>query len=280
MGKISNIKKLVLGFGRLTIIMGLFCSVANASIILSAPPRETIKDGEKFYAPIAKHLSLILGEKVVYEHPKNWTEYTRNMRDGKYDIVFDGPHFVAWRMKHVNHVPVARLDGTLDFFILAKKSDTKANSMRDLVGQSICGLASPNLGTVSAFALFENPVIQPEITIIKGGMKTVMQKFLSGECHYAIVRDKVYKKLPQEKKDIIKIIAKSKSFPNQAISVSTKITKLNRDKIVAALTSPQGAQAADKLLDRFSKKNKYFIPAKDREFDNLENLLEGVVWGW
>ena len=269
-----------LKYGVICVLFGLFCSAANAKLVMSAPPRETLLDGEKYYAPIAKYLSKVLGEKVVYEHPENWPKYTSDMRSGKYDIVFDGPHFVAWRMKHVKHVPIARLSGTLDFMVLAKKTDTRVNSMRDLVGKSICGLASPNLGTVSAFAMYNNPVIQPDIMVVEGGMKTVMKKFLKGECQYAVVRDKLYKKLPADKKEMIKIVGRSQSLPNQTISVSTKINKLKRNKIAATLTSERGAEIADQLLSRFSKKKKYFIPAKVNEFNGLEDLLEGVVWGW
>jgi len=280
MKKCCGIRVLALKCGLFCLLFGFFCSAVNAKLVLSAPPRETLQDGEKYYAPIAKYLSKVLREEVVYEHPVNWTNYTRDMRAGKYDIVFDGPHFVAWRMKHVKHIPIARLAGTLDFMVLAKKTDKKVNSMRDLIGKSICGLASPNLGTVSAFAMYNNPVIQPDIKIISGGMKTVMKKFLQGECQYAVVRDKLYKKLPTDTKKLLKIVAKSQPVPNQTISVSTKITQLKRDKIAATLTSEQGAAVADLLLTRFSKKKKYFIPAKVHEFNGLEDLLEGVVWGW
>jgi len=271
---------LCLKYGVFIVLFGFFCGVANAKLIMSAPPRETIQDGEKYYAPIAKYLSKVLDEKVVYEHPKNWSYYTRDMRSGKYDIVFDGPHFVAWRIKHVKHVPIARLAGTLDFMVLAKKTDKKANSMRDLIGKSICGLASPNLGTVSTFAMYNNPVIQPDIMVVEGSMKTVMKKFLNGECQYAVVRDKLYKKLPTDTKKLVKIVGKSRSLPNQTISVSTKITQLNRNKMAVMLMSEQGAAVADQLLTRFSKKKKYFIPVKANEFNGLEDMLEGVVWGW
>jgi len=266
--------------GALLVLFGFFCSVANAELVMSAPPRESLKDGEKYYGPIAAYLSKIIGEKVVYTHPKSWTSYTKTMRAGKYDIVFDGPHFVAWRMKHVKHVPLARLDGTLDFMVLAKSADKKVNSKRDLIGKSICGLASPNLATVSAFAMYNNPVIQPDIEIIKGGGRTVMKKFFNGECKYVVIRDQLYKKLPAEKKAQIKILARSASMPNQTISVSTKISKLKRNKIIASLTSKQGAAVADSLLTRFSKKKKYFIRTKAKEYEDLEYLLEGVVWGW
>lgn len=264
----------------LTIFACLFPQSAEADYVLSAPPRESPEDGEKFYGPIANALSALLGVPVTYKHPGGWMKYTLGMRAGQYDIVFDGPHFVAWRMKHVGHIPLVRLDGKLQFYVLAKKSDLKGNSMRSVIGKELCGLASPNLGTVSVFAMYDNPVMQPVIRRVSGGFKVIMKKFLQGECDYAVVRDKLFKKLPQAQKDTIKIIEKSTPWPNQTISVTQKIGKADRAKIVKFLTSKQGKTAAGKLLGRFSKKKPYFIPAKIKEYRDLELLLEGVVWGW
>ncbi|MFV2058591.1 MAG: phosphate/phosphite/phosphonate ABC transporter substrate-binding protein [Thiohalomonadales bacterium] len=265
----------------LSIIILLLCSEAVlAKIVLSAPPREKSAAGEKYYGPIAKELSKILNEQVVYKHPKNWIEFTKDMRANKYDIVFDGPHFASWRMEHVGHVPVARLSGNLQFYMLAKKSDKKLAKMQDLLGKSFCGLASPNLGTMSAFNIYKNPIVQPSIQIVKGGMKNVMKKFLAGECRAAVVRDKIYKKLPPEKKKLIRIIAKSKKMPNQSFTASKRLSAEERKKITQFLTSKKGAKASDALLSRFSKKKKFWITPKKGEFADLNFLLEGVVYGW
>ncbi|MBL1278255.1 MAG: PhnD/SsuA/transferrin family substrate-binding protein [Ectothiorhodospiraceae bacterium] len=180
--------------------------------------------------------------------------YSMNMQKGKYDIVFDGPHLTAWRIHNVNHIPVVRLDGTLTFYVLAKKDNAFAKSLCAILGKPVCALASPNLGTVSIFAMYNNPVIHPEIRIIEGGMRKVMKKFMAGDCDYAVVRDKLYKKLPPEKQALIKILGKSQSTPNQSLSVTTKIPKEKRNAIIKAFTSIEGTQVADKLLSRFSKK--------------------------
>jgi hypothetical protein len=183
-------------------------------------------------------------------------------------------------MKHVNHIPVARLPGTLKFVILARADDRQINSLHDLIGKPICGLASPNLGTVSMFSLYNNPVIQPEIKVIKGGMRNVVQAFFRGECRAAIVRDKVYDRLPAEKRDLVKIIDKSEEMPNQTITVSTRVSLYNRDKIQKYLTSGEGAKTAEKLLSAYSRNNRVFMPANINEYVDLEKLIEGVVFGW
>ncbi|KPJ93231.1 MAG: hypothetical protein AMJ53_07800, partial [Gammaproteobacteria bacterium SG8_11] len=92
------------GFQRIStlckcLIVMICCCVSltvKADLILSAPPRELPEAGLKLYGPLASHLSELLGEKVIYQHPNNWLEYQRDLRRGVYDIVFDGPHFVSW----------------------------------------------------------------------------------------------------------------------------------------------------------------------------------------
>jgi len=109
--------------------------LAVAELIMTAPPREQPEAGEKIYAPLAAHLTELLGEKVTYKHPKNWLEYQRDLRHDVYDIVFDGPHFVSWRVAHLNHDVLVKLPGTLEFVIVINKDDQDIKVMKDLVGK-------------------------------------------------------------------------------------------------------------------------------------------------
>ena len=276
---ISRFKKSIPGVLVLTALT-MYAATAFADLTFTAPPRESALKGEKMYAPIAKHLSELLGETVTYEHPGGWFEYSANMRDNKYDIIFDGPHFAAWRIKNLDHQPVAKLPGTLDFYILVKADDEKINDLRDLVSHKVCGLASPNLGTVTVYSLYDNPVVQPEVHEVKGGFKGVFKAFRDNKCRAAVVRDNIYKKLKDSDKEEIKVIYKSRSLPNQTVTVSKNIDAKTRELIAYGLTTPQGFKSADGLFGRFSKKAKYFIPPKQKEYRGLDNLLSGVVWGW
>lgn len=252
---------------------------ANADYVFSAPPREDSERGQAIYGPIAEYLTDVLGERVTYHHPAHWVEYSKSMRTDKYDFVFDGPHFSAWRVKHLRHTPVAKLPGLLQFYIVVKSSDD-ATKMRNLIGSEICGLVSPHLGTMNVFALYNNPVVQPRIRVIKGTLKDVYQAFKKDECRAAVLRDFIYKKLPEQEQALLRIIAQSKPVPNQAITVSQRISEAQRSKIISALTSEQGTKAAEGLLKRFSKRQPTLLEANADEYKGAETLLEGVVWGW
>ena len=126
-------------------------------LILTAPPRESAEAGQKIYGPIAAHLTKLLGSKVVYEHPANWIAYQRDMRNDKFDIVFDGPHFVSWRIAHLGHQVLVKLPGNLQFVLLTDKDSKKYNKADDLIGKNICGISPPNLSTLSVLDYYRNP---------------------------------------------------------------------------------------------------------------------------
>jgi len=256
-----------------------FWSTAQAKLILTSPPRETAKAGEKFYGTIAKALSQYIGVEVAYKHPKNWTEYARDMRGGKYDIIFDGPHFASWRMVHLDHQPIASLDGKLQFVIVTPADSKHVKKLKDVLGKKLCGLPSPNLGTLAAFNLFDNPIIQPTVSNVKN-MKTVVKDFFKGQCDAAVFLSNIYDRFPDEKKNKIRVLARTRLMPNQSFTASKHIDLATRNKIRDFFLSPNGSQAADSLLERFSKKKKYFVGAEDKEFSGLNELLEGVVFGW
>lgn len=258
--------------------MFLAIPAANAELIFSAPPREDAAKGKETYGPLVNYLSYVIGERVVYEHPDGWVEYSNNMRRGHYDIVFDAPHFGAWRMKHISHQAVARLPGSLGFVVIARK-DTHVKKVKDLLALKICALASPNLGTVTFFNLLDNPIFQPRIHEVKGGFKGVYNAFKAGKCNAAVLRDSFYYKLdPREKKNIT-VITASKPIPNQTITISPRL-HAKKELISRRLVSKEGKRAAAKMLKRFSGDQGNLKPVSDNEFENLDKLLTGVVWGW
>jgi len=257
----------------------MFYGVAQAELIFSAPPRESPDVGRQTYSAFARYLEHVLGEEVTYEHPGGWMQYASNMRNGKYDIVFDGPHFAAWRMKHINHVAVARLPGKLVFYVIARRHDKRLKSIRSLRAVRFCGLASPNLGTVTIYSYFENSPIYPEIYEVTGGFKGVYEAFKEGLCRAAIIRDNIYKRLDKKEKKDIKIIFTSQPLPNQTLTVTEALFARTKN-LSSKLITKASNKAALKIFNRFSKKAKYFQQPDASAYEAIGELLESGVWGW
>ncbi|MGD8498488.1 MAG: PhnD/SsuA/transferrin family substrate-binding protein [Chromatiales bacterium] len=274
----STLKKLCLTAALAAPLSG----VAQAQLILSAPPRETPEAGERIYGPLARQLSELLGQPVVYEHPKAWQTYSFQMRRGRYDIVFDGPHFGAWRMAHIDHVPLVKLPGSLVFVVITKADNDAVKTLDDLRARKTCGLASPNLGTMTLLSQYPNPVRQPLVVDLhQGGFKAVYQAWKAGRCEAAVLRDQFFiKKVSDEDKKGIKVIFTSRPVPNQTITVGPRVDPSQRSLLVRQWSSEEGAASASALFARFNRKSKQFVPAEAGEYENLNMLLEGLIWGW
>lgn len=251
----------------------------HAELILTAPPREKPDAGKAQYGPLAAELSELLGEKVTYQQPKGWLFYQRDMRADRYDIVFDGPHFISWRIKQFEHTPVAKLPGKLGFVVVTAKDNKNINDLEDLVNVSICSIAPPNLSILTVLAKFDNPVRNPKQVSAKGGMPGVYKAYKAGKCEAAVFRDKFYaKKVPEEERAALKVIYESVPITNQGISVSPRVSPEQRALIAAALT--EVIDATKPILKRFAPKAKKMVPASPKDYDVDYELLTGVVFGW
>ena len=261
----------------------IFCSnPVSAELVFTAPPRESKQAGEEQYGSLAEFFSQQLGQPVKYEHPGNWLTYQSNMRAGKYDIVFDGPHFASWRQVHLEHDMLVKLPGYLQFYLLARAVDNKINTPDDLIGKKICGISPPNLSTLSMLAIYKNPVRQPIIKGIKGGMGKVHKAFVSGKCEAMVLRTTFYhKKLKPEQREKLKIIYTTERMPQQVISAGNRISRTEKQKLQNYLLKGQkGQQALTPTLKRFGGKAKSFIRARNEEYQGYNMLLEGVIFGW
>lgn len=248
---------------------------AAAELVLAAPPRETEAKGAEAYDAVASYLSTVIGEKVTYTNPTNWLTYQSNMRKGVYDIVFDGPAFVAWRMHKLQHAPLVKLPGQLSFVVVVKKDEQRIKVISDLAGRTVCGLAPPNHGTLILQYEFSNPSRQPLILETKS-FKDSYQGVLSGKCMAAVVHAKIYASL-EAQAPATRVIFTSRTMANQAITVGPKIPAEKHEQIAQALLSPAGKAATLAVLEQFKAAN--WLPAKAEEYQGLQVLLQDV-WGF
>lgn len=256
----------------------MFASTAMAAdeYIFSAPPRETGENETEVYQPIADYLSRVTGKKIVYRHSDNWLSYQEGMRKGTYDIVFDGPHFVSWRMAHLKHVPLTTLHGNLAFVVFVRKDNKNIIDIKDLAGRSVCGMAPPNLATLTLYGQFSNPSRQPLVTEVRS-FELAYQNVVSGKCVGAAMRDKLLDKLDKDN-DAVRVIFRSPGVPNQAFSAGPRFSTEERNKITGALLAPEARKQMPQFFNRYSK-DKDLIAANDAEFRDLLILLKDS-WGF
>lgn len=261
------------------ILLLLIGPLAKADIIFSASPRIEPAQAIEIYTPFIRYLETIVGEPVVFEPANSWREYSINMRNDHYDIVFDAPHFSSWRIANINHIPVVRLPGQIGYVVLANRTNDAVSSLRDLVKVETCSLSSPSLSTMTVYHLFKNPVQMPQIKEISGDFTDVYRALKNGECSAAVLRDIDYQYLVPQEKHSVKIIAKSDTMPERTITISQRLSD-KKTILTKMLTSVEGSKAASNIFLQFGKERKIFIPVRKAEYKDLDDLLSHVVWGW
>lgn len=274
----KSIKQVLINSGLIASM--LLPGIVSAEYIFTAPPRESKEAGMKVYGPIADHLSTLLNEKVSYQHPGNWRKYKKDMQKGSYDIVFDGPHFAAWRLDKKQAQPAVKIPGSLSFVLVTRK-DLRITNKNELVGKKVCTLPSPNLGAMTVYSMYPNQMNQPKFTFIKGGMGKVAASLNAGKCDAAILRTGFFKKkLADNIRAEMVVLEQSKPYVNQGFTLNARIPADKRMLIINSLTKGEGKNAAKLLLNRFSANANAFVVADTKEYNELNLLKKNHMFGW
>ena len=241
------------------------------TLVLSAPPRGTLDEETLNYQPIADFLSRVVGKKVVYQHSDNWLSYTKNMTVGKYDFIYDGPHFNGWRMEKLNHSPLVRFPGDRQFVLITKSDNKAIKEVKQLAGRRICAHAPPNLGTLIMLNQFDNPARQPLIVEVKG-WETSYKELINGKCVATVIPLKFKEKLDNKDKNLTQVLYTSKAVPEEALSAGPRLSPEMQAKLKQALLSEEGKAATAKLRSAYAGKN--FVPATREEYAGLGVYLK------
>lgn len=256
--------------------------LAGADYVFTAPPREDAQAAQSLYGPLADHFSALLGEKVVFQYPGDWRSYERKMRAGEYDIIFDGPHFAAWRIEKGIAQPLVKLPGKLDFVLVVRADAGQIKNADALIGKRVCVLPSPNLTAMTAYAMFPNAMRQPQFITVKGGGNAeIADRIADGSCVAGVMRTTYYeKKLGATQRASLRVLEQSKPLTNQGITVSSRVDAGTRQKLAASLVSGEGRKAAEPVLARFSGNAQAFEPASPEDYANQNLLKQNMLFGW
>jgi ABC-type phosphate/phosphonate transport system substrate-binding protein len=250
-------------------------TAAEADLVFSAPPRETRAVGQALYGPLAEYLSKVSGQKVDYQYPDNWGAYQALMTKGQYDLVFDGPHFVSWRIARLQHVPLVALVGRLNFVVVARANDAHVHTLADLSGKGVCVHAPPNLATLTLLDQFPNQARQPRLIDIKG-FKRAFDDLVAGTCSGTVLPVEVYKKFDPDSRRS-RVLHTSPPLPNQALTAGPRVDAAMRSRLVQALLSAEGQVSLRPIAEDLGAQG--FSAARAEEYRGLDGLLKNT-WGF
>ncbi len=218
--------------------------------VFVAAPRESGSRGRRDYGPVAAFLTKALGHKVIYRHPDGWITYESWIWTDHADIYFDGPQFMAWRLRHLDQTIGPRVPQSQDWRLYTWKNSPVHTLRQAAMGQVLCAPPFPNFGTLWVMSYFTNPMRQPYIRDMHG-WKAIFQPVRAHTCTLGIgPRLSLHYLDPQHKG--ITIIQKGPHLPNQGFTISARLPRAVRERIVQALLSPAGQKAMLRLRRRFA----------------------------
>ncbi len=256
-------------------ITTLSAEEANLSLVFGTAPTSSVTETRKAYAPMIEYLSRVTGKNVVLQPAENYQEYQVRMRSGEYDLAFDGPPFIAWRMERMQHIPLVKLPAELRI-VVVKREDSRYTTLEELATHNVntCVVPSPNTLTLIFMSYFPHPARQPNLLPVEG-FKNIEECVRSGKGEIAVFRDMYWKKM--DKSGLKVLYEPSTSYPERAISAGPKVSEALRNKIIAALISQEGADASKDVLARFQRDK--FIKAEQQDFAGQAEMLR-PVWGF
>ena len=266
---------------KLLAIAALFIFTSSsvfADLIFSAPPRGNEKLERATYEPLVKAMSDAIGEKIRYVYPRDFIQYSVDMQKGRYDIVFDGPHFSQWRVENLGHTILVNLPEKLQFLVVTPKGKTKVKNLHDLVYETICAQLTPQLGTLMLLQNYYDRAAEPRLHLVHGEDK-VFSDFAAGKCTAAVLRDKTFFKMSAEERATYNVIYKSPIAPNDAITANNKINYKQKQALISLLTNSNQMKVASPIFDRFSRNAAAFSVANVNNFAGLDQLLL-LAFGW
>jgi ABC-type phosphate/phosphonate transport system substrate-binding protein len=245
----------------------------DSALVLSAPPRDDAAQGAQRFDPLAEYLSNALGRKVTYRHPGTWGGYQSDLQRDAYDIIFDGPHFVSWRIEKFNHHAVVKLPGDFLYVGFVRKASTQIENIDQLAGQPVCVHAPPNLGTLMLLSAFDNPSRQPKIVITKGYDK-IYEGVMAGQCVAGMLPKKHLAK-HDVNGQYTRVIYSHRPYPEQALTTGPRVSAKEREMIANALTAAGAESMLPAFRDAYALGG-WFVPATDAEYAGLGAYLKTV----
>jgi len=258
----------------LAVVFAVACDPVQAELILGTQPRGSYDGIGPSFEQVAAYLSKEIGEKVVYRHSREWLGYAKDLREDKFDIVFDEAHFVAWRIAHKRHnlVAAAVPEASEKHAVIVKRDENKFYHVGQLAGRTVCGMSPPNFATLSLLNQFPNPLRVPLIIMVDS-YDSAYRGVVAGKCVAAVLSDVAFERLNKSRGETKVILTGERIMPGDAFTVGPRVSAETRGKILQALLSPDTANAMKLFVDRYAFGKLLDLPVEE-QYRGLEIVLK------
>ena len=267
--------RLTLRFVCLACCAVMFSSPAlyAAGYKLSMLPRYSTEEINKRISPLAEYLSKETGLDISPTLTSTFDQYTKQLSGGSIDIGFENPYIYVLASDRHEAVAMAVKGQDGDKFrgIIIVRKGSPIKSIDDLLDKKIAIVGYNSAGGYLSqkLTLLENDIdVTQDCTIEEAPdnkQENVVFSVYTGDVDAGFIRESALHKVDEfVPQGSITVLARTAWLPNWALSISRKMPREDREKIVKAILSlGTGSPPLDAL------KIKKFRKADDSEYDSI-----------
>ena len=260
-----------LGIAALVALLCASVLQASETYRLGVAPVLDYQDTLRTYQPLVDYLSRETGARIELAPARNFIEYWSQMRKpDAYDLVLDGAHLAAYRLENMDHQLLAKVSGVLSFSLISRP-DELIFEAGELSNRRVAVQASPNLGGLLIFQLFDNPMRQPIMIEVKNAMDA-LDAVREKRADAAYVPTPILSHYPEAN-----VIVSSGQMPNMSITASPNVPPELRLALAQALLTLSNESRGESILKGLNIEG--FEAAENSEYQGLASLLNGM-WGY
>ncbi len=215
--------------------------------LVSVPAAIGADEAAQLATDLADLLSSRTGETFAVANHDNALDYLDELQNGRFALVFEGPHVLGALARRGLLEPVAEFMHPLSFVVVVSTAQNGIYQLADLAGKPLCGGTIPDLFAMSLLATIDNPTREPVI-VPAGDARHRVRRLLGGRCRAATLQTDRYLAMDQaDGADDLRVIYKSREMPGFGAGVSVDLPPSLRQGIAGVLLSAEGRDATRAL---------------------------------
>ncbi|MFL6711299.1 MAG: phosphate/phosphite/phosphonate ABC transporter substrate-binding protein [Sulfurifustis sp.] len=225
------------------------------------------------YAPLAQYIASLTGRRCTLQMPPNFPAYWATLRQGKYDLALDAPHFTDYRVHKFGFSVLAKLPDAAGYSLIARDAEAPSDPAQ-LVGRRIASLGLLSVGAGRLAAMFPNPVRQP-LLIEVASVDQAMDLLLARRVEAAFLpAPALARRLAQGG---VTVVLTTEPMTQLAVSASPRLPAEMRERVREGLLRADQTEAGRALLRAIDIKR--FEPVTAESFANQRTALKRY-WGY
>ena len=235
---------------------------------------------EIIYAPVAAELSRQLDGRVDFRTATSFDKYFWKLKDQDFDIALVHPLYYVPAVDQFDYVPLVRMLEPFKALIVVPQ-DSPIQKTSDLKGKIIATPPTHLPAVHLARSALKQAGLNEQDDVIFMAMKTVdacLQRMLSGSAHACVAPPFAANAFQSSSGANLRTILETVELPNLTFVVHKRVPESERARIKAAMLAWNDTANGQKLLKKI--KTRRFIPAEDRDYDQVRRFVLSLGEAW